>query len=275
MAGAIINQREIRLIGMSRSGNHALMQWITAQHPGRWLLLNCCEGKQNPFASARPLPSGARTEASYRHELEQERPGSFTRKDLLIFNHEDSFLGHACSDIYEQRHDAWVGPSAHRIDLLLLRDPFNLFASRFRRRAGGGEMMKAATALRIWKQHARQYLGDIDRLTQRPVLVSYDHWFADPACRRRIARDLGLPGRDTGLQRVATCLGGSSFDGLTYDGRAQQMNVLRRWQRYTDAPSFRAVFDDQTLQLAHRAFADIPELAPWFEHEPAQSRGAA
>lgn len=272
MADGIVNRREIRVIGMSRSGNHAIMQWITAQQPGRWRLLNCCEGKQNPYESARPLPHGAPAESNYDFPLQEERPGSFSSKDLLIFNHEDSFLGHACSDIYEQRHDEWVGPSADRVDLLLLRDPFNLLASRFSRR---GQMVKVATALRIWKQHARQYLGDIDRLTQRPVLVSYDHWFTDAAYRRRIAADLGLPGSDAGLQRVASCFGGSSFDGLDYDGRAQEMGVLHRWKRFARDPAFTAALDEQTIELAQRAFGEIAELAEWFSAEPAVSRGAA
>lgn len=273
MADAPVNRREIRVIGMSRSGNHAIMQWITAQQPGRWLLLNCCEGKQNPFTSARPLPGGDCSQSSYSHDVQQERPGSFSSKELLIFNHEDSFLAHACSDEYEQRHDEWVGPSEERIDLLLLRDPFNLFASRFNRR---GYAVKVAAALRIWKQHARQFLGDINRLTQRPVLVSYDHWFCDREYRRRLAADLGLPGSDAGLQRVATCFGGSSFDGLDYDGRAQQMPVLTRWQRLADDPTFASIFDEQTIELARRAFGDIDEIAPWLEAETAvRARGAA
>jgi hypothetical protein len=34
--------------------------------------------------------------------------------------------------LFEQHHDQWVGASWQRYDVLILRDPFNLFASRLR-----------------------------------------------------------------------------------------------------------------------------------------------
>ena len=67
-------------------------------------------------------------------DLDAERDGDFSRKDTLLYNYEDCFLGTVASDAFEENHDAWVGPSGRRTDVLILRDPYNLFASR--RRAG-------------------------------------------------------------------------------------------------------------------------------------------
>src|SRR4051794_21427526 len=126
------NATEIRVVGMSRSGNHAIINWILDQCRGRSCFLNCAEPGFNPFASARPLtPEAPGHRASFEgFEIEAERRGRFSRKDLLIHSYEDTFLGPFAKAATEERHHRWVGSSARRIDLLILRDPRNLFASR-------------------------------------------------------------------------------------------------------------------------------------------------
>lgn len=264
-ASDIINRNELRIIGLSRSGNHALMHWICCQRlgepgvpegPGRQVMLNCVEGRSNPYWTARPMDDGR----SYRttiaeFDLAAERTGEFQRKDLLIFNHEDSFLAHACSDTYEERHDEWVGRSEVRRDVLLLRDPLNLFASRLRTE---GELVKPATAARIWKQHAREFLGKSRRLRHRPVLVNYNRWCVDREYRAVLAAELGLGFTDEGVRAVPRCAGGSAFDGLRFDGRAHRMRVLERWRACRDDPRYRACFDPEMLRLSEAIFGEIP-----------------
>jgi hypothetical protein len=55
MAGRHLNRVEIRVIGMSRSGNHAIIDWVLSQARGRMCFLNCAEPGTNPFRSARPV----------------------------------------------------------------------------------------------------------------------------------------------------------------------------------------------------------------------------
>src|SRR3954452_23635037 len=90
-----VNETEIRVVGMSRSGNHAIINWILAQCRGRSCFLNCAEPGFNPFTSARPLtPETTGRGASFEDfEIEAERRGRFSRKDLLIHSYEDTFLG--------------------------------------------------------------------------------------------------------------------------------------------------------------------------------------
>src|SRR3954463_829192 len=105
-----VNVTEIRVIGMSRSGNHAIINWILAQARGRTCFLNCAEPGTNPFVSARPLtPELPGWRASYEDfEIEAERAGRFSRKDLLIHSYEDTFLGPFKKAANEVRHDADV-----------------------------------------------------------------------------------------------------------------------------------------------------------------------
>lgn len=148
--------------------------------------------------------------------------------------------------------------------MLILRDPFNLFASRWR--SIHPEIGDAA-ALRMWKQHARAALNPRKGLQHDPVVVLYNNWFLDSDYRRQLADRLALPFSDAGLQRVSHCGGGSSFDARRYDGRAQQMPVLQRWQAYADDPRFRTLFDAQTLDLAEQLFDldALPDLREWLD----------
>lgn len=250
-----MNSIEVILAGLSRSGNHAIVDWMWAQARGRRVLLNCAEGKTNPFASCRPLADGRPWRSSDpAFDIAAERAGALTAKDWLLHTYEDAFLGHVFSPILAERHDAWVGRSARRVDMLVLRDPFNLIASRDR----GGIPTPPALTRRLWKQHAREFLGDRRLLRHDKLPVSYNRWVADTAYRRRIADHLGLRFTDAGRETVAGCHGGSSFDGRTYDGRATAMPVLDRWRTRADDPDFWAAFDDEMVALAERAFGALP-----------------
>lgn len=259
----MVNGVEIRVIGMSRSGNHCVIDWVLKQAEGRYCFLNCAEGKTNPFETARPLEDGDPVRTNIPDfDLAGEGRGRFARKDLLVHSYEDSYLAHACSRWFDDRHDALVGPSARRIDLLVLRDPFNLFASR----NGLGSSLPRATALRMWKQHAKAFLQGSPHLRRMTVPVSYNEFVRSREYRRAIAGALGLAFSDPGLDRVAGCAGGSSFDGTAFDGEAWRMPVFERWKHLAGCPDYRSLMEPEVLSLAARIFPDrrLPhaELSP-------------
>lgn len=250
----LVNDREWRVIGLSRSGNHAVLQWMLAQlgEDDRYVFLNCTEGRHNPYTSARPMDDGCCFRTSIGdYDFDADARGAVVPKDHLIFSHEDSFLARACSRVFEAHHDAWVGRSRERSDVLILRDPYNLFASRLRNPTG---LVPPRSAMRIWKQHARQFAERPRQLRHNPVLIVYNRWFSDREYRRHIAEQLGLPFTDAGRLEVPACNGGSSFDGMAYRHRADRMNVLRRWQHYVDVPAYTELFDASVMHLARRIF---------------------
>jgi len=79
--------------------------------------------------------------------------------------------------------------------------------------------------IETWKQHAGTYLrrDDTDR-----IAILFDTWVADPGYRREIGRRLEVEIEDETLNAISRFGGGSSFDGLDYDGRASEMAVSRR-----------------------------------------------
>jgi hypothetical protein len=255
-----VNRKEMRVIGLSRSGNHAIINWILNQAQGRTCFLNCAEGKTNPFASARPLSSGFPYQTNYSEfDWEQEQAGVLSQKDLLVHSYEDSFLGYVCHPVFEQNHDRWVGKSLQRYDVLILRDPFNLFASR--KRAGAAlEGVPPATAARIWKQHAREFLEQSRYLTQPRILINYNRWATERSYRQKLAARLGLHFTDASINQVPATGGGSSFDGMRYAGDAGNMKILERWKVYQDDPSYLQNLSPKLVDYAVRLFNPFPEV---------------
>jgi hypothetical protein len=256
----VVNGTIIRVVGMARSGNHAIIDWILAQLAGRWCFLNCVEPVTNPFHTARPIGEG---DAAHRtniagFDLAAEQAGRLSAKDTILFSQEDTFLKIALADQAAAIQDAGIGAAARRIDVLIVRDPYNLFASR---RRLAHQYVTDRTAVRIWKQHARAFLGESPHLGPEAVRIRYNDWASHRGCRRRIAQALGLHFTDAGIDRVARCAGGSSFDGTLYEGRATEMPVFDRWRRYADDPAFRGLFDCQLAEFAERIFGPLPGRA--------------
>lgn len=260
-----INQNEFRIVGMARSGNHAIINWIINQIDGNYCFLNCAEPKTNPFCSARPLHDGMTYQVNYPDfDLPEEQRGNFTRKNYLLHSYEDCFLGMLTKKLFENQHDTFVGSSRNRVDILILRDPFNLFASRKKSRllekhqALGCKTVTSLTAARIWKQHAREALGVKKYFKREKVVILYNSWVRDETYRQRIATQLGLTFTDAGIQNVSGCAGGSSFDGLQFDKAATKMNVLDRWKHFTKDSDYFQLFDEEMIELSNRLFGRLP-----------------
>jgi hypothetical protein len=241
-------QRLVRFVGLSRSGNHAVIDWMLRQMSGRWCFFNCIEPKATPQSSARPLHDGRCVIASG-VDLQAEAEGMVSPKDWVLLSQEDVFLGPALGDAATRVHEAALGAARQRLDVIIVRDPFNLVASR---RKLPCAVISEATTLRIWKQHARAALAAAPGSGR--LAVSYAAWAREPGYRRALAAALGLTAQDAGVERVAGCGGGSSFDGMAYDGRAHEMAVFDRWRHFADDPSFWALFDDQVVELCNRLF---------------------
>ena len=77
--------------------------------------------------------------------------------------------------------------------------------------------------------------------------------------REEIAGRLGLEFSDEGKDSVVRMGGGSSFDGVSHDRSAEQMQTTERWRRYADDPLYRSLFqDDELVSLSEEIFGPIP-----------------
>ncbi|EDX84264.1 hypothetical protein S7335_1961 [Synechococcus sp. PCC 7335] len=272
----IVNDKEIRVVGLRRTGNHAIMNWIRKQQRGEIFYINNALINVNPYRDVyeeqvriakKPDISGWRTDNL--EKWKKEALGDFSYKDCLVYSYEDQPMEKMCDPAFEKKHDIYFGKSRIRYDLILLRDPFNLFASRLRasRRknptAGSIDFMKVKsrhhTLPQLWIDYAKEYLNETNYLSNVKVPVNYNQWVNDSAYRRQLAETLGLEFTDSGVDDVMTNGGGSSFDGTNLQGKATEMSVLERWTHFSDDAEFKALIADKSLRdYCTEIFGTIP-----------------
>lgn len=255
----VTNQKEIRIVGLMRTGNHAIIKWIQGQQTGKVWHLNNLQVNENPYRykyeylrDYYPQYQGAI------ERFQREARGDFTKKDCLLYSYEDYGLKQVLTQSFEKKHDLYLGKSAERYDLLVLRDPFNLLASRLK---NNYTEVKARnkTVIDLWISYAKEYLGETHYLKHNKICVNYNRWTRDVTYRKQIAFQLKLDFSDAGINKVSGCGGGSSFEGRQFDGKASEMDVLNRWKHFAKDPSYRKLLNNQEmLEYTEKIFGHIP-----------------
>jgi len=270
-AGGIINDHELRVFGLQRSGIHAVINWIIQQSSGPTVFLNDIKSVTgNPFLETDDAHSFAWEASPRRFDLTLERSGHHASKKYLLLGYEDTDLRYLPIDFDRTIHQG-VGESRKILNLLIIRDPYNLFASRmgFLNTANRYPMRQfPERAVELWKVHAREALGATSALEPRRVVILYNRWFSDQAYRQELAAELGLEFTDRGIDSVpgvdlpkvefARFGCGSSFDNQRFHGQAQAMDVNARWKRYRHDRFYRSLFDDGEIrELSKQLFGNI------------------
>ena len=231
------NSNEICVAALQRSGHHAIINWIVANSAGPTCFLNDCRLNVNPFLTC----------------AQDEGIGPIP-KNLLIYNYEDRELSELFTLEFMDNRTRWFGKSECSVYVLIMRDPFNNFASKYRW-AG------------LWKSYAKEFLGLTNFMPAPKVFLNYNSWFADDQYREEMASRLELVSADKGLTEVAKWgpnTWGDSFDNMNFDGRALEMKVLERWRYFADDPVFRNLFrDSELLSLSEKIFGAIPGTHLW------------
>ncbi len=266
--GAVVNEVDIRVAGLQRTGNHAIINWLYSQYSEPKCYLNGVEAGLNPFITFSKKGTVRQFDKNFykKIHINAERFGFFSRKALLIYYFEDDPLEQVFSDRFERYHDRWVGASAKRFDVLVLRDPFNLFASRIGREEGaGGQKLSFGSPgerellISLWKNYAREFLGETSFARHNKVIVNYNRWFSDKSYRAELAAVFGLTLEKDKVDEVLAVGGGSSFDRTSYDSNASEMKVLERWRNFKDDAFFRGLFkDEELLVFSRRIFGELP-----------------
>ncbi len=258
-AQAVINQKEIRLVGMRRTGNHGLVNWIAHQQPGKFRHLNNVAAGKNPYRHKadnlrRYHPEHLKMSAVYR----QQANGHLIRRDCLLYSYEDWSLKQITHPRFERNRELYLGKSAQCFDVLILRDPFNLFASRLKQNFVATKA-KNLSMVQMWLEYAREFVGESSHLSRNLVCVSYNAWVSSEAYRRQLAERLALPFSDAGRAQVSAIGGGSSFDGTNFSGQARAMDVNNRWRAFAEDPAFRQLFQNEALwQYSQQIFGELP-----------------
>jgi hypothetical protein len=294
------NDVEIRAYGLMRSGNHAIIDWIQNQYPRRptCFLNNVKHGAFDPYLHCRQRVLTNIDDDPDTESLRQ------LRKALLIYSYEDredmasasgEFLQSVFSDAFETRRQIYLGTSARQFDLMIIRDPFNCFASRVQMiQAWGsvGGVTDPTLIGRNWKSLATKALSLIERPEPGQLVVTYNQWATAREYRAQLSKALSGDFNDQSFHRLSSFGGGSSFPdtmppritvyqlltqahklfsfrrytrfshylrSLTMTEAARRRALFSRWRLLSENATYRSLFlDKEILALSERLFGEIP-----------------
>lgn len=244
-----------------RSGHHGVMQWIEGHFHDNICVLNDCVPKCNPFF----IDTGVKNDQTKKSwDLYTERSGALKCKSCLLYNYEDRNLEDVFNPEFESIKPAFIGDSKELHNVIIVRDPYNQFASRlkwlFKLHSPEIPHLIHPVAKKMlverWKQYAREYLGWTN-IVPNKVVISYNQWFIDEDYRRSISKQLNLEFNDR-FKNKLSMQGKSSFDEFKYENKANEMKVLERWKAFQNNYIFTELIADEELRvLSDKIFGPI------------------
>lgn len=256
--------------GISRTGNRAIAGWIYDSTPSHKLLLNDQLYDEEPTSSS--ADQSLLREFRVTHQQGQKVKATlgwpaWSKGDhnLLIILYENHDL--RCFEGDHRLSTTVLGGSDRYGHILVLRDIFNHYASftkmnsafRIKHPQGEFKTLSGGYSIDLWKHYAREFIGLTKHLPANTVKVNFNRWVAERDYRKQLAAQVGIPSDGRSYQSVPSYGGGSSFDGLGYDGKASEMKVLERWTTLSDAERHNLL---ETLGLDSEAVELIQAIYP-------------
>jgi len=231
----------IRFFGMKRGGNHALQNWILPKFNGRVYF--------NNNALFKPLVKQKRSDGlDCLHHYDHISMAPRDNNDVTFIGYEDLLLSYCLAE--PPNKDNVYGTRDKYRDIFVVRDPYNLFASRARHYDKGLASRRDLCVHKrhdfprlvlLWKDMAQRLLNTQDR----EIGIYYDEWFINQRYRKSICDWMGVKFSDEGKDLVSKWGGGSSFDGPKTP--AHEMKVLDRKKQYEDYEFYYKLAEDKEL----------------------------
>jgi hypothetical protein len=231
----VINENEFRIFGLRRGGNHAIIAWIASSYPDNsvYYFNDVSHSYSNLFESELTGPSNqlAGTVAAKMISC----PLATADKKCIIQSYEDNFL-ELILEIDKQE----IGQSKNRVNIVVLRDPLNMIASRLELyRIGNPYVEVTKEIIDLWCEYAEQYLRFLEKKetildtnSTKTIFINYNHWVESKEYRDMIASAIGINPATANHHSRMLYGGGSSFKS------SDSSNVNLRWKKYENDPVF-------------------------------------
>ena len=118
----------------------------------------------------------------------------------------------------------------NKTNIIILRDPYNWLASYLKHK----DFFEGAINIYV---KLYEYMQEHPETT----FISFNEWFLSSSYRQDICDNLDVIMIADNMMNVSREGGGSSFDGLSFDGKAQNMGVLTRWKHYQHNTKYLAI----------------------------------
>ncbi len=234
---------EFRIIGDRRGGQHAIIQWMFSQFNGAIFRRNNAFHHHDVFKL-----SGYPDMKNFKSQSGSEE-NNFV---ATVVNYEDKTL----KIVEDYGHDQY---SKERYDIIILRDPYNLFSSKARAyrkwKKGVFDIELYNILVGRWKEKARAVLN------KESYFINYNKWFSDECYRRDILKWFPkgvFAFTDSHLNIIPDGWGKSSFTGREFKYEANKMNVLKRYEEMKDHPMVKLIIEDKEVgELSNKIFGEI------------------
>lgn len=261
---------QLEFYGMRRSGHHIIMDWIFSQIKTPIFFFNDIE----PYFKIGSLYDSG----FWKNPLPGGRYGESFK--FYSFNYEDAPI----KDLnkYMKKYGSLVFfKKPNRVKkIFILRDPFNMFASRikfFREKniqakldgkrllrynkeiAAGGVAWYNEAAIERWCEYAREFLGETNYHNNK-IFIDYNKWCKDEEYRKSIAK-IFAPAKsynDSSRKKVPANGGGSSFDLREFNGKGDMMKTDERWKvMIKDDEYLTIISNPELMRLAQKIYPDL------------------
>lgn len=246
--------QEYFFFGLKRSGNHAVINWIL-EHFESYVHYNNCFFSNGNFY------------VNYENEIKKRGKNPY---EIKILSFEDRPIDLEKKFNSDFKKIAKIAESKKKI--LLLRDVYNTYASRYMKKINPEPHMKNWNEMwtnyndtKLWTSYAKEYLCPII-FTGELIKINYNFWFSKKEYREKLSAEFNKNHTDKGLQKVLNNGGGSSFDKMEYDDVAQKMEVLSRYKMFLKNKDFiqRIVTNKEIIKLNSKIFGFHINFKPIF-----------
>jgi hypothetical protein len=263
------NKTVFLVFAVSRSGHHAVMDWIYNQFNNPKVFLNYVKYQDASFDNRTQYYANDKKyfrnlNANWeKYGVLEERLKEYSVEDvaakeilgndknLLMLNFENksvSSLDQSIEDFAKQ-----FGENTKVVPIIIARDIFNYLASKMKM----GRYFFPERNLFAWKDHVRECLGLTNYLPNK-VCINYNKWCVDMDYRKEVAEKLGVDTFIPEWNEVSSFGGGSSFDILKFKDNAKQMKTDERWKTYEHDEEYLSYLQDKELtDLSERYFGHI------------------
>ncbi|MBW3019670.1 hypothetical protein KY334_00065 [Candidatus Woesearchaeota archaeon] len=252
-------KKTFRILGLQKSGNHLIIDWISESNKNYLHLNNISHNINSVFGLN--LVRGSLKE-EFRNYMINKISNfnvdnlicSYENKDFKII-FENKEFNDKFNKIFGEHKKSIIQKlfciKKKNYNILILRDPYKTFASLIFANIMNENNSKRF--IELWKDYGNNFLKNKNN---NLITINYDFFVSNKEYRNKLANKLNIQNNESILNKMASQ--GSSFEGCHFKGNIREMKILERWKNFIDNEFYKNIFKDKELiELSNKIFGEI------------------